>query len=97
MAAPHLPLRSRIEHASVPIVERMNAIPRALLFIAVVLLFVLSIVLGRWGWVPLAVVAVFIGWLMFLTWPRLRTPEKMVRGAVLVMVVAAMLVRAFPR
>lgn len=97
MAAPNLPLRSRVEHASVPIVERMNALPRAVPFVAVIVLFVLAIVLGRWGWVPLLPVGAFVGWLMFLTWPRLTTAEKMMRGTVLVMVLAAMVVRAFPR
>ena len=49
------------------------------------------------GWVPLVLVAALIAWFLFLTWPRLSLPERLMRSTVLLMVIAAAIVRAFPR
>ena len=96
MSSPQLSLRSRIEHSSVPIVDRINALPRAVPFVVVLVVMVSAVVLGRWGAISIAVVAVFVAWLLFLTWPRLTAPEKMLRLAVLAIVAVAAVVRAFP-
>jgi hypothetical protein len=92
-----MPLRSRVEHASVPVVEKINAIPRAVTFLAILAMFVAAALLKSWGWVPLVLIAVLVGWFLFLTWPRLSLPERLMRVAVLLMVVTAALVRALPR
>ncbi|MBK8469199.1 MAG: hypothetical protein IPL45_05255 [Actinomycetales bacterium] len=92
-----LPLRSKIEHASVPWVTRLNRTPRWAAFIGVLTLMVAGVVVPTVGFVFTLVIAVFLGWLLFLTWPRLTTAEKLMRAAVLVLVVGVALMQAFPR
>lgn len=90
---PRLSWRSRVEHRSVPLIERLNDLPRAIPFVVILALFIGAAAMGPLGWVPLAVVAVFVAWLLFLTWPRLTAPERALRGTVLLMVVVAAIVR----
>lgn len=92
-----MPLRSRLEHASVPVAERLNALPRLVLPLVVLALFVVSVLVPAFGWVPLVLVAALIAWFLFLTWPRLSLPERLMRSTVLLLVIAAAIVRAFPR
>ena len=87
----------RLEHASVPVAERLNALPRLVLPLVVLALFVVSVLVPAFGWVPLVLVAALIAWFLFLTWPRLSLPERLMRSTVLLMVIAAAIVRAFPR
>lgn len=93
----NLTFRSRVEHASVPIVQSINRLPRVVVFLAVLALFVLAGLVGTWAWIPLLIIAAFVGWFLFLTWPQLTLPEKMMRTAVLLMVLVAAVIRAFPR
>ena len=57
----------------------------------------MSVLVPAFGWVPLVLVAALIAWFLFLTWPRLSLPERLMRSTVLLMVIAAAIVRAFPR
>ena len=50
-----------------------------------------------WGWVFLVVVLAILAWLLYLSWPRLTSPERLMRVAVLAMVVAVIVVRVVPR
>lgn len=93
-----LSLRSRIEHASLPIMERVNALPRAV--VLVLLLAVLAVgVLAPSPWSGIAFLAVsaFVGWLLYLTWPRLSLPERLMRLAVLVLALAVAVVDLVPK
>ncbi len=89
--------RSRVEHASEPLVARLNRVPRAAAFFAVLALMVAGVLVPRIGFVFTLVVALFVWWLLFITWPRLTLPERMMRIAVLFLVVAVAIVQAFPR
>lgn len=89
--------RSRVEHASAPWVERMNAVPRAVAIGVLVALLAVGVLAPRpWAGIAFLVVAAFVGWLLFLTWQRLVLPERLMRTAVLVLAVAVAVVRIVP-
>ncbi len=92
-----LSFRSKVEHASVPWVTRLNRLPRWAAFLGVLALMVAGILVPKIGFVFTLLIAVFLGWLVFLTWPRLAGPEKLMRLAVLALVVAVAVMQAFPK
>jgi hypothetical protein len=92
-----LSFRSRVEHASAPWVERMHAVPRPVAIGVLVVLLAAGILAPRpWAGIAFLVVAAFVGWLLFLTWQRLTTPERLLRTAVLVLALAVAVVRTVP-
>ena len=92
-----LPFRSRGEHAAYPVLDRLNRVPRAVSFLAVLALLVVGVLVPRWGFLAPGLVAVVVGFLVYYTWPRLRGPERSMRLAVLALVAAVAVVQAFPR
>lgn len=89
--------RSRVEHASYPLLERLNALPRAASITAFVVVLVVGIVAPRpWGGIAFLLVSAFVGWLLYLTWTRLTLPERLMRAAVLVLALAVGLVKVIP-
>ena len=89
--------RSRVEHASAPWVERMNAVPRPVAIGVLVALLAVGVLAPRpWAGIAFLVVAAFVGWLLFLTWQRLALPERLMRTAVLVLALAVAVVRIVP-
>jgi hypothetical protein len=92
-----LSFRSRVEHASYPWVERLRAVPRPVGVGALVLLLLVGVIAPRpWGGLAFVLVALFVGALLYLTWERLVLPERLMRAAVLVLVVAVAVVRTVP-
>ncbi|MGV1009772.1 MAG: DUF6703 family protein [Dermatophilaceae bacterium] len=89
--------RSRVEHASSPLVARLARLPRLVAFLGVLAVMVAGILVPRIGFVFTLLVAVLVAWLLFLGWPRLTPPERLGRIAVLFLIVAVALVQAFPR
>ena len=49
------------------------------------------------GALVLLVPIAFLGWLLYLTWPHLRRPERMMRVSVLLLVVAIAVTALVPR
>jgi hypothetical protein len=92
-----LPLRSRVEHAAYPALDRFNRLPRVLPFLLALALLVVGILVPHWGFLATALVALVVAGLVYLTWPRLTMPEKFMRLAVLALVVAVTVVQAVPR
>jgi hypothetical protein len=92
-----LPLRSRIEHAAYPLLERLNRLPRLVAFLVALALLAVGIFVPRWGFVATAMVALLVAALVYLTWPRQSMPEKFMRLAVLALVLAVTVVQAVPR
>ncbi len=92
-----LPFRSKVEHASAPFIERLNALPRVAAFLIVLALMAAGTFVPKVGFLFTLVVAAFLGWLVFLTWPRLVGVEKLMRIAVLALVGAVAIMQAFPR
>lgn len=92
-----LPFRSRVEHTTYPILEKVNALPRFVPFLVVLALLVAGFLVPHVGFLATGVVALFIAFLVWSTWPRCTLPERLLRLAVLAIVVAATVVEAFPR
>jgi hypothetical protein len=92
-----LPFRSKVEHASYPLLERLNRLPRFAAFLGVLALMVAGVLVPRVGFVFTLMVAALVGWLVYVNWPRLVLPEKLLRIAVLFLVLAVALVQAVPR
>lgn len=89
--------RTRVEHASVPAVAWLSRLPRRVPFLGVLAAMVAGALVPRVGFVLTALVAGFVGWLLFLAWPRLPPPARLGRIAVLALVVAVAIVQAAPR
>jgi hypothetical protein len=92
-----LSFRSRVEHASAPWVERMNAVPRAVALGVLVLVLAVGVLApSPWSGIAFLVVTAFVAWLLFLTWERLTLPERLLRVAVLVLALAVAIVELAP-
>lgn len=90
-------LRESIETASLPAVKRLSEMPRFVPFLIVLALMVAGILVPTWGWIFLAAVVLFLGWMLYLGWPRLSSAEKLMRVAVLALTAAITVTRAFPQ
>lgn len=89
-------LRESVESASYPLVKRLAQWPRWAPFVLVLGLMVAGVLLP-YGWVLIALVAVFLTWLLYLGWPRLTAVDRLMRFAVIAIVVVAAVTRANPR
>ena len=89
--------RQSVEQASLPLIRAISGRPRWLVFLATLGLMVAGVLVDGWGWVFFAVVGVFLAWILFLSWPRLTSVERLMRSAVLALVAAVTVVRAFPQ
>ena len=89
--------RDSIERTSAPVLQRLTALPSAVPFVAVLALMVAGVLIPGWGWVLVALVALFLTWLLVLAWPRLRGPERLMRVAVIAIAVAIAVTQALPR
>ena len=91
-------MRARIERASTPLLVKLAALPALVPFVVVGALMLAGAFLGGvGGGVLLAVPVAFLTWLLYLTWPHLRRPERMMRCAVLLLVVAIAVTSVVPR
>ncbi len=90
-------LRESIERASLPALTWLSGLPRAVPFLLVLGLAVAGILLPAPGWLLIALVALLLGWILYLAWPRLGSSERLLRIAVVAMLVAITLTQAFPR
>jgi len=90
-------LRESLERSSAPLLQRLAALPRVVPFLVVLALMVAGILVPGWGWVLVAVVTVFLAWLLLLGWPRLTTPERLMRLAVVAVALAITVTQAVPR
>jgi len=76
----------------------MSALPRVLPFLAMLVLLVVGgFVGGSVGFALVGVAALFVGWLLYLSWPRLTSSEKLMRSAVVLLAAAMAVVQLFPR
>lgn len=90
-------LRHRIESASAPTLIRLAGLPKAVPFLVVLALVVGGFLIKGWGWLLLAIVAVLLGWFLYIAWPTLSAPGRMLRLAVIGITVAMTFTQAFPR
>jgi hypothetical protein len=91
-------VRSRINDASLPLMTRLSQLPKLVPFAILLTLLVAGVLIGGpVGFVLMALAAVFVGWVLYLSWPRLSSSERTMRSAVLLLAVAMAIVRLFQR
>lgn len=88
------PRRQRIETASRDLLVRLHDLPRWVLFLAFTGLAIGGALLPAWaGAACLAVLGVFLGWLLYLAWPTLERPKRLLRLLVLGVIIGAAIAR----
>jgi hypothetical protein len=90
-------LRESFERASLPAVSWLSGLPRFVPFLAVLALLVAGVLLPPPGCLLVAVVVLLLAWILALAWPRLTGVERLMRVAVIGLVVAVLVTQAFPR
>jgi hypothetical protein len=90
-------LRESVESASYPVVRRLAEWPKWAPFLLILALMVAGVLIPTVGWILIALVAVFLTWLLYLAWPRLAAVDRLMRLAVIAIVIVAAVTRANPR
>ena len=90
-------LRESFERASLPALTFLSGLPRVVPFLAILGLTLAGVLLPGWGWVLIALVTLLLTWILVLAWPRLSTPERLMRLAVVALMVAVTVTQASPR
>lgn len=88
---------SRVQIWSTPILVRLHGLPRWVVPVVMAALLVTGFALEGWpAALCLALVGLFLLWLLLLSWPVLRPGSKAVRVIVVGTVLAAAYLEAFP-
>lgn len=87
-------MRDRVERRSAVLVVFLHSLPKPVPGLAVLGLVALG-VRGpvAAGVAALGAVAAFLGWLLYLSWPRLPAPGRAVRVVVLTVLLSAVVLR----
>jgi hypothetical protein len=89
-----MPVRAAVEKRSAPVLVLLSRQHRALIPLVSVLLLIGGLALPVAIGVPcLAVLALFVGWLTFLSWPAIVGQARFVRVATLLLLVGALVSR----
>ncbi|MDA9913105.1 hypothetical protein N9D66_01440 [Candidatus Nanopelagicales bacterium] len=98
-AAPSVGLRRKIEIKTGPALIMMHSMPRWILPVGLALFLFLGLILGgSWAWLGaifLGMIAVFLGWLLILSWPMLSVSSRLIRLAVVVAVAGVAIFKVF--
>lgn len=88
-ASPATPtLRTSVERTSRPLLVRLHALPRAVVPLGTVVLVMVGVLAPpAVGLLALAVVALFVGWVGYLSWPVVSAPGRLIRLAMVALVV----------
>lgn len=87
--------RGGLERASLPLITVLHAAPRWLVgAIPGVLLLAGLLAPAPWGPILLALVTLFIAWLLALSWPRLEAKSRFLRTGVVLLLAAVVAARA---
>lgn len=77
---------------------RLSRLPRLLPSVILLALLVAGVLIGGpLGFVVMGLAALFVAWILYLSWPILSSSERIMRFAVLLLAVAMALVQLFPR
>ena len=91
-------LRHRIDQASLPLMTRLSSLPRAVPFLLMLALLVGGVLIGGTvGFLLMSVAVLFVAWVLYLSWPRLTSSERIMRFAVLLLAIAMAVVQLYPR
>jgi hypothetical protein len=87
-------LRHRIDQASLPLMTKLSRLPKLVPFAILLTLLVAGVLIGGpVGFVLMALAALFVAWVLYLSWPLLNGSERLMRSAVLLLAVAMTIVR----
>jgi hypothetical protein len=91
-------LRRNIERASLPLIARLGSLPKAVPFLLLLALLIAGVMIqGPVGFILMGTGAAFVGWILYLSWPRLTGSERIMRTAVLLLAAAMAVTRLFPQ
>jgi len=77
---------------------KLSQLPRLVPFLLLMTLLIAGVVIsGPVGFALMSLAAAFVGWVLYLSWPRLNGTERIMRLAVLLLAVALAVVQLFPR
>jgi len=77
---------------------KLSRLPRLVPFLILLVLLVAGVLIsGQVGFVLMGLAAIFVAWVLYLSWPRLSGSERIMRLAVLLLAVAMAVVQLFPR
>ncbi len=86
----HSVLRKRVTDLSAPLLLRIHGLPKFLVPGLIAVLMLLGLFLpAPYSGISLTVVSVFIGWLMYVSWPLLDSKSKLLRFLVFLILIAA--------
>jgi hypothetical protein len=87
-------LRVQVERTSRPLLRRLHAWPRPVLPLLTVALVMVGVLAPpAVGLAALAVVALFVSWIAYLSWPAVSGSGRLVRVAMVALVVVLALTR----
>ena len=90
-------LRESFERASLPALTYFNGLPRFVPFLGILVLSLAGILLPSPGWLLLVVVILVLVWILALAWPRLTGAERLMRLAVVAIMVAVLVTQVASR
>ena len=90
-------LRESFERASLRPLTYLNGLPRFVPFLGIIVLAFAGILLPSPAWLLLVVVILLLAWILALAWPRLSMPERLMRIAVIGIMVAVLVTQVAPR
>jgi hypothetical protein len=86
----HSALRKQVTDWSAPALLRIHGLPKFLVPGMIAVLMLLGLFLeAPYSGAALTVVSLFIGWLMYLSWPLLDSKSRVIRFLVFLILVAA--------
>ena len=92
------PFRSAVEQRSLPVLTRLARLPVWLPFLVLLVVMLAGgFVGGLVGWVLVGLALAFILWLLYLSWPRLTTVERLMRATVLLLFAVVTVTQLVPR
>ncbi len=91
------PLRESLERASLPALTYLSSLPRFVPFLGILVLTFAGILLPSPAWLLLLVVIAVLLWILVLAWPRLSGAERLMRLAVVAIMVAILVTQVAPR
>jgi hypothetical protein len=90
-------LRESFERASLPALTFLSGLPRFVPFLGILVLSLAGILLPSPAWLLLVVVILVLAWILALAWPRLSGSERLMRLAVIAIMVAVLVTQLAPR
>jgi hypothetical protein len=88
------PLRRAVERRSAPFLIVMHRLPRLILPLLMAVLFGIGVIVaGPLGIVALCLLLAFLGWLSYLSWPAVNARGRVIRLALLVLLVGLVIMQ----